>query len=87
MFQIISQILYPISKLPDFEALVKSAEGHTEVTESREALQKVLFEYASARQQIHARLMKVRVFHTGIILGVGSANERRRYNVTSSLIG
>ena len=24
---------------------------------------------------------------TGIILGMGSANERRRYNVTSSLIG
>ena len=25
--------------------------------------------------------------NTGIILGMGSANERRRYNVTSSLIG
>ena len=24
---------------------------------------------------------------TGVILGMGSANERRRYNVTSSLIG
>ena len=29
----------------------------------------------------------VRYSYPGIILGMGSANERRRYNVTSSLLG
>ena len=72
----VSLILYPVARLterPDVRDLVASVEDRQNVTDGEERTMRVLCDYVAARQQLNAKLKKVRRFNP---LDTGRSHEK-----------